>query len=61
MSSMLQNEWVNALHEGLILIVDDEKHICELVSLYLEQEGFATEVAYDGEEAVQKPKHSTRS
>lgn len=42
--------------EGLILIVDDEKHICELVRLYLEQEGFATDVAFDGEEAVWKAK-----
>ncbi|NLM51479.1 MAG: response regulator transcription factor [Firmicutes bacterium] len=56
MGSNEANEWVNALAEGLILIVDDEEHICELVRLYLEQEGFTTEVAFDGEEAVQKAK-----
>lgn len=37
-----------------ILIVDDEKNICELLSLYLNKEGFETEVAYDGFDAVEK-------
>lgn len=34
-----------------ILIVDDDKNICELLRLYLEKEGFATKSAYNGEEA----------
>ncbi len=37
---------------NLILIVDDEKNICELIRLYVEKEGFATCTAYDGESAV---------
>lgn len=37
-----------------ILIVDDEKNICELIRLYVEKEGFETIVAYDGAEAVEK-------
>lgn len=35
-----------------ILIVDDDKNICELLRLYLEKDGFATVVANDGEQAV---------
>ena len=36
-----------------ILIVDDDKNICELLRLYLEKEGFDTAIAYDGERAVE--------
>lgn len=39
---------------GKILIVDDEKNICELLKLYIEKEGFETETANDGEEALKK-------
>ena len=34
-----------------ILIVDDDKNICELLRLYLEKEGNETRIAYDGEAA----------
>ena len=37
-----------------VLIVDDEKNICELIRLYVEKEGFETSVAYDGQEALEK-------
>lgn len=37
-----------------ILIVDDDENIAELISLYLIKECFDTEIAQDGEEAVQK-------
>jgi DNA-binding response OmpR family regulator len=37
-----------------ILIVDDERNICELIRLYVEKEGFKTIVAYDGEDALEK-------
>lgn len=37
-----------------ILIVDDDENIAELISLYLVKECFDTEIAQDGEEAVQK-------
>lgn len=36
-----------------ILIVDDDMHIAELVSLYVEKEGYETKEVYDGREAVQ--------
>ena len=37
--------------EKKILIVDDDKNICELLRLYLEKEGYETRLAYDGEAA----------
>ena len=35
-----------------ILIVDDDKNITELISLYLEKEGYDTKVVYDGNTAM---------
>ena len=35
-----------------ILIVDDDKTICELLRLYIEKEGFETSIANDGREAL---------
>ena len=35
-----------------ILIVDDDKNICELLRLYLEKEGYETYMAHDGERAL---------
>jgi two-component system alkaline phosphatase synthesis response regulator PhoP len=39
-----------------ILVVDDEKHIVELARIYLRNEGFQVEAAYDGREALEKAK-----
>lgn len=36
-----------------ILIIDDDIHICELLQLYLEKEGYTTEVVTDGLKAVE--------
>ncbi len=38
-----------------ILIVDDEKDLCEILQFNLESEGFETDVAWSGEEALKKP------
>lgn len=35
-----------------ILIVDDDRNICELLRLYLEKEGYATSIANDGQAAL---------
>jgi len=35
-----------------ILIVDDDRNICELLRLYLEKEGYETCLAHDGESAI---------
>ena len=37
-----------------ILVVDDEEDVVEIVSHFLEQEGYHVQTAYDGEEALQK-------
>lgn len=37
-----------------ILVVDDDKNICELLRLYLEKEGFHVTMAYDGNEALKE-------
>ncbi len=37
-----------------IMVVDDDQHIAELVSLYLMKEGYKTMEIYDGREALEK-------
>ena len=37
-----------------IVIVDDEKKICEFIKAFLDNEGYYTEVAYDGDSAIDK-------
>lgn len=39
---------------GRVLVVDDDKNICELLRLYLEKEGYGVILAHDGEVAVVK-------
>ena len=41
--------------EYKILIVDDEKDLCEILQFNLASEGFDIDVAYSGEEALSKP------
>jgi len=37
-----------------ILVVDDEESVVEVISLFLQQEGYQVDHAYDGEEALDK-------
>ena len=37
---------------GKIMIVDDDRNICELLRLYIEKEGFETAIANDGKAAA---------
>ena len=37
-----------------ILIVDDDRHICEILEFNLKNEGYDVEVAYSAEEALEK-------
>lgn len=39
-----------------VLIVDDDEHICQLLTLYLEKDGFNTDCCHDGEAALAKLK-----
>lgn len=34
-----------------VMVVDDDKHIAELISLYLMKEGYDTREVYNGKEA----------
>lgn len=38
-----------------ILIVDDEKDLCEILEFNLESEGFDIDIVYSGEDALKKP------
>lgn len=40
--------------KGKILVVDDDRNICELLRLYIEKEGYSIEIANDGGEALSK-------
>lgn len=44
-----------------VLVVDDDKNICELIRLYLEKEGFSVALAYDGQSAIDLFKENTPS
>ena len=37
-----------------ILIIDDEKEICSLLTKYFTEDGYSVEVAYDGKEGITK-------
>ena len=40
--------------EECVLIIDDDTELCELVTEYLETEGFGVEVIHDGTDAVER-------
>ncbi len=42
-----------------VLVVDDDKNICELIRLYLEKEGFMVILAHDGQTAIDLFKESS--
>lgn len=44
-----------------ILVVDDDKNICEIIRLYLEKEGFSVSIANDGKEALEMFRATTPS
>ncbi|MGN0180031.1 MAG: response regulator [Monoglobaceae bacterium] len=44
--------------KNTVLIVDDEKNICELIRLYVEKEGYDAIIASDGGNAVEKYKQA---
>ena len=39
--------------EGRILVVDDERDICDILQFNLENEGYTVDVAHSGEEALE--------
>ncbi len=51
---MLQKTGVDKMPQNKILVVDDDKNICELLRLYLEKEGYNVILAFDGKEGLDK-------
>ena len=49
------------LNNQRVLVVDDDKNICEIVRLYLDKEGFEVVIANDGQTAIDLFKHKTPS
>ena len=47
-----QNESVSAVARRRALVIDDERDLAELLAEMLEREGFAVDVAIDGEHAL---------
>ena len=45
--------------ENKILVVDDDRNICQLIGLYLKKEGYAVKTAGDGEAALEMIKAET--
>ncbi len=44
-----------------VLVVDDDRNICELIRLYLEKEGYQVTLAHDGQAALEQFKEHTPS
>ena len=44
------------MSSGTVLVVDDERNIVQLARMYLNSEGYTVDVAYDGEEALERGK-----
>ncbi|MBM7622823.1 response regulator transcription factor [Sporohalobacter salinus] len=42
------------MQNSMILIIDDDKNICQILEDYLKYEGFETEIAYTGKEGLKK-------
>jgi DNA-binding response OmpR family regulator len=42
------------MHQSRVLVVDDDKEIAEAIAIYLKQEGIFAELAFDGQEALEK-------
>jgi DNA-binding response OmpR family regulator len=42
-----------------ILVVDDDKNICEVIKLYLQKEGYKVTLAYDGQAGIEAFERST--
>lgn len=52
----MHNKRGRLINTKKILVVDDDKNICELLNIYLKNEGYNVVFAYDGSEAVNKAK-----
>ena len=60
-AELLIKERINAMAKPRILVVDDEKNICELLRLYLEKDGFEVMMAHTGRDAIDMTRSSSPS
>ena len=60
-AELLIKERINAMAKPRILVVDDEKNICELLRLYLEKDGFDVMMAHTGRDAIDMTRSSSPS
>lgn len=44
-----------------LLLIDDDKELCQLLNEYLTAEGFAVDMVHDGQDAIDIPNHSQYS
>src|ERR1041384_4992685 len=51
---MIPAAQVSIANQGRVLVVDDDRAMCQLLIDLLREEGYETDVAYDGETALQK-------
>lgn len=56
MGGRIQTKGIGEYMEDRILVVDDEKNIADPIGYALKREGHVVDIAYDGEEAVEKIK-----
>ena len=49
----LEEYYMSQFVKTKVLVVDDDEHICELIRLYFEKEGFAVNIANDGNKAIE--------
>ena len=54
-------ERIKTMPKPRILVVDDEKNICELLRLYLEKDGFEVMMAHTGRDAVEMTRANSPS
>jgi DNA-binding response OmpR family regulator len=59
MVAAMQLQEVSSNSPETVLVVDDDRHIVQLVSLYLGKAGFRVIPAYDGAEALRRVREST--
>lgn len=52
--NILNEEGVNVMALEKVLVVDDDPNICDVLRMYLENEGYSVILSYDGEEALVK-------
>ncbi|MDU5262631.1 MAG: response regulator transcription factor [Clostridium celatum] len=51
---LIENLGIDYIRKGIAIEIYDEKKICEFIKAFLDNEGYYTDVAYDGNSAIDK-------